>query len=172
MISGFQFKASLAITKITAKELASLLGLHPTTLLRFKLVPNFEYLNCHSKNMLLLQTYFNKEGLTFFSFNSIQFSPKTPLKISSNDITRFHLVTARIATGLNQNELSQQLRISAATLSLLENLNNTDLINSRKIKNIALKNFFKHLGIILNENFTVTLEKDPSVLIKKIKNVS
>ncbi|MDP4709463.1 MAG: helix-turn-helix domain-containing protein [Rickettsiaceae bacterium] len=169
MITGFQFKAALALTNYTSQEVADLIGLHPSTLLRFKLVSNLEILNCHSKNMRLLQTLFNKEGLTFPTLSSIQFTPDMSLKNIPNGITRFHLVAARIATGLNQSELSQQLRISAATLSLLENLNNTDLIKSRKINNNTLEAFFNHLGIIFNNNFIVRLEKDPQILIKKVK---
>jgi DNA-binding Xre family transcriptional regulator len=167
MITGFQFKAALALIKFTSQEAAGLIGLHPSTLLRFKFVSNLEPLHCRSKNMHLLQTFFNKEGITFPTLNSIQLIPNSPLKSTPNGITRFHLVAARIATGLNQSELSQQLRISAATLSLLENLNNTDLIKSRKINNNTLETFFNHLGIIFNNNFVITLDKDPEVLIKR-----
>ena len=168
MITGFQFKAALTLIKFTSQEVAGLIGLHPSTLLRFKFVSNLEPLHCRSKNMHSLQTFFNKEGITFPALNSIQFTPNPPLKSPPNGITRFHLVAARIAIGLNQSELSQQLRISAATLSLLENLNNTDLIKSRKINNNTLETFFNHLGIIFNNNFVVTLEKDPEALIKKV----
>lgn len=102
MITGFHYRAALALTKITVKELSSIVGLHAVTLLRYKKVSNLELINCRSRNTQVIQDYFEKSNVLFPNKNSI----KLKTNYRSKDITRFHLIAARIATGLNQNQLS------------------------------------------------------------------
>jgi DNA-binding Xre family transcriptional regulator len=163
MLTGFQYRAALAVAKITLKSLSYSVGLHASTLLRLKKTPNCEFLNCHNKNLHVIIKFFESKNIFFPDNNSIQ------LKINQNskDITRFHFVVARIATGLNQNELSQMLRISSGTISLLEKLNNTDALKTRKLLNNDIISFFERLGVVFNTNYTVTLKKDPKQFIKK-----
>jgi len=165
MITGFQYRAALAATKITLKSLSTSIGLHPVTLLRLKKTPNCMFISCHSKNMHIIEQFFKSKNIYFPDNNSIQ------LKIDqhSNDITRFHFVVARIATGLNQKQLSSMLRVSSGTVSLLENLENTDLIQTRKLQNNAVISFFEKIGIVFINNYTVTLKKDPVYFIEKTK---
>lgn len=165
MITGFHYRAALALTKITVKELSSIVGLHAVTLLRYKKVSNLELINCHSRNTQVIQDYFEKSNVLFPNKNAI----KLKTNYRSKDITRFHLVAARIATRLNQNQLSFFLRISSGTLSILENLDNTAVINTRTLKNSRLISFFEHMGITFNDDYTVTLHKDPQKFIEKTK---
>lgn len=173
MITGFQFKAARVATKLNAKEIADFIGLHQVTLLRFARTPNLEYLSCHTKNMLLLENFFEKQGILFPTNNCIRLKINESIKrIDYPGLTRFQLVTARIATGLNQYELSQHIRISPGTLSLLEGLENHEFLANRKLKISSLKIFFEHLGILFEDNFTVTLTKDPKTFFVKSKNVN
>jgi len=168
MLTGFQYKASIAILKIDIKDLSKILELNEATLLRLKKTKNFDYLRCHRKNMLLITSYFQTHNITYPDKDSIQLNELNTL-YKEFVLTRFHLISARIATGLNQNQLSKILRISPGTISLLEKLNNVEKISTRKIKNQSLINFFNHLGIIFNGNNTVTLRKDPQLFLDKTK---
>lgn len=166
MITGFQYRSALLISKITVKELSSILGLHQITLLRYKKCPNLEYLACHSKNMLTIKQYFEGQGIIFPDKNSIKLSTGG---MRSKDITRFHLITARIAAGLTQFQLSKLLEVSPGTISVLEQLNNMDIIESKKIKKHRLLRFLDHIGIELGDDYSVTLKKDPINFIRKSK---
>lgn len=168
MLTGFQYKASIAILKIDIKDLSKILKLNEATLLRLKKTKNFDYLRCHRKNMLLITSYFHKHNITYPDKDSIQLNEINNLD-EEFALTRFHLVSARIATGLNQNQLSKILRISPGTISLLEKLNNIEKISTRKVKNSSLINFFNHLGIVFNKNNIVTLRKDPQLFLDKTK---
>lgn len=172
MITGFQFKAALAIITITAKELSNIIDLHQATLLRFKHTANLEYLNCHTKNIILLNDFFSEKNIYFPNHRTIQFTKIISEETDDNSmLNRFQLVTSRIATGLSQRELSRHLRISAGAISLLEQLDNSQLIVNRKIRPRTLKTFFEHLGIMFLDPFTVSLAKDPSLFFKKNSNV-
>jgi len=166
MMTGFQFKAALAVSRLKANELAKLIGLHQATILRYARTSNFEYLNCHSENSFTLELFFKNRGIIFLSDNSIKLSESHLIK-NYDGITRFHLVVARIATGLSQNEFSKHIKISYGSLSILERLENYEFITNRKINITSLKTFFSHLGILLNDNFTVTLKKDPTIFFKR-----
>jgi hypothetical protein len=165
MLSGFQYRAALAATKITVNELGALIGLHPITLLRYKKTPNQIPVSRRVKNTLLLQDFFERRSVLFPATNSV----KLKTDFTSKNITRFHLVVARIATGLNQHQLSSILRISPSTLSILENLNNMEVINTRTLKNSNLIRFFEHVGITLNDDYSVSINKDPEKFIEKAK---
>lgn len=171
MITGFQFKASMYALKLNAKEASNLVCLSQATLLRFGKVQNFDYINCHTSTNIALINFFEKEGIVLHTQNSISLAYKENNQIPDNAITRFQLVCARIATGLNQKELSHHLRISAGTISLLESLDNHEIIQTRTIHISTLKKFFERIGVIFNDQCTVTLKKDPSIFFKKRTNV-
>ena len=61
------------------------------------------------------------------------------------------------------------LRVSSGTISLLEKLNNTDILKTRKLQNNDIISFFERLGIVFIKNYTVTLKRDPSQFIEKTK---
>ena len=92
--------------------------------------------------------YVQKNNILFPDKNSIQFNEFSTLD-KEFVLTRFHLISARIATGLNQYQLSNIVRISPGTISLLEKLSNTERINTRKIKNSSLINFFNIFFLFL-----------------------
>ena len=165
MLSGFQYRAALAVTKITAKELSALIGLHPITLLRYRKIPNQRPVTCRVRNTLLLQDFFEKKGVLFPASNSV----KLKTDFTSKNITRFHIVVARIAAGLNQSQMSSILRVSPSTLSILESLNNMEVINTRTLKNSNLIRFFEHVGVTLNDDYSVSISKDPEEFIEKTK---
>lgn len=165
MLTGFQYRAALAATNITLKSLSSSTGLHAATLLRLKKTPNCVFINCHNKNLNIIEKFFESKNVFFSNNNSIQLKCNQ----NSNDITRFHFVVARIALGLNQKQLSKMLRISSGTISLLEKLNNTDVLKTRKIQNNDFISFFEKVGIIFINNYTVILKKDPVQFIGKSK---
>ena len=166
MLTGFQFRAALVIGKITAKELSQNIDLHEVSLLRLKKnTSNLEYLNCFARNMLLLQRFFEDRGIIFPDKNIIALNTAQRL----NDVSRFHLVTARVAAGLTQNQLSQILRVSYGTISLLEKLDNLDPIRSVKLCNSTIVKFFEAVGIIFKEDYSVILKRDPKEFMKKTK---
>lgn len=167
MITGFQLRAAIASTKLFTKEISEIINLHQVTLLRLKRTPNLEYLNCHSKNFLKLEDFFRKQSIIFPEIHKIKLISDNFKLIRTGHpvITRFQLVVARTATGLTQLELSNQIGISSATLSSLENLENEEFIYSKKVKVSLLKSFFEHLGIVFEDNFTIALIKDPKKFI-------
>jgi len=165
MLTGFQYRAALSITRVSVKDLSKAIGMHEVSLLRYKKTPNLEYVNCHSKNVENILDFFKNQNMLFHNKYSIQ------LKVNnkSTNLTRFHIVTARIATGLNQNQLSRILQTSPGTLSILENKKNTDIIKTRTFKNSYLISFFNHIGIAFGHDYTVVLNKDPKNFIEKLK---
>lgn len=165
MLTGFQFKAALAISKVSIKELSLSIGLHPITLSRLKKNKNNNFINCHSKNLYLIQNYFEKRNIIFPNKDSIQLNTNT----LSSGLTRFHIVAARIATGLNQKQMSDIFQISSGSISLLEKLDNTDLIENRKLNNLSVISFFERIGIVFSKDYTVSLTKDPEDFVNKTK---
>ncbi|NRB11544.1 MAG: helix-turn-helix domain-containing protein [Rickettsiaceae bacterium] len=172
MLTGFQYRAGKAILSFTAKEIAKNIDLHEATLVRLGKTPNLDYLQCHTKNIISLKLFFEENNIVFPNKDSIKYSPNKNLTINKNKITRFQLVCARIATGLTQQKLANQVRVSSGTISLLENLENQEIVYSRKLDSFLLKAFFERLGIEFNDDFTVTLKKDPSFFFNKCKNVN
>lgn len=169
MITGFQFRAAKAAIGITAKEIAQNINVHEVTLGRLGRTNNFEYLNCHSKNILLLKNLFKEKNILLpEEHNTVKLRVDQNLLLNkTQDITRFQLICARMATGLTQQELSTHIRISSGTISILENLKNSEYLKSRKLKTSLLKSFFEHLGISFPDNFTVTLINDPKNFFMK-----
>ena len=163
MLTGFQYRAGLAITRTDLNELSNILGIHSATLIRYKKTPNLEFICARSKNVGLIISFFNSKGVLFKDKNIVLLDRKKDLK----GLTRFHLVVGRIATGLNQSQLSSILKVSHGTISLLENKNNTDLINTKKINNTYLTDFFKRIGVILGNDYSVTLTKDPHLFFNR-----
>lgn len=169
MITGFQFNAAKATLGITAKDISIAINLHPVTLCRLGYTKNFEYLRCHSRNLIKIVKFFEKRGIVFSQLNNSISLTLSSLPYLDNNLTRFQLICARISTGLTQQELSSYLGISAGTLSILENLNNADYIKTKLLKIPLLIDFFNKVGIIFSNN-TVSLMKDPETFfIKKEK---
>lgn len=165
MITGFQYRAALAITNIKIKELAKIIGLHPLTLSRFKKTSNNTYIKGNSKNLLLIQSYFSKKKIAFPN----QYTVKLLNNNNSSSMTRFHFVVARIAMGMTQKQLSDVLKVSAATISLIESMDNTMPLKTRTINNTEIINFFNSIGVIFSYNHSVTLTKDPKSFIDSAK---
>jgi DNA-binding Xre family transcriptional regulator len=120
MITGYQLRAGIAATKLTAKEISNLIGLHDITLIRLNRTANMEYLRCYSRNNDLLESFFESKNIIFPCIHSVRLKNE----LGNNEfnpftLTRFQLVCARIATGLNQHELSKIIKISSGTISLL-----------------------------------------------------
>jgi hypothetical protein len=165
MLTGFQYRAALASSNITVKNLSRMLGLHEITLLRYKKTPNLEYVKCHNANMRIVSEFFRNNRIIFHKKNSIQLK----VSINSTDITRFHIVVARIAAGLNQKQLSDILQISAGTISLLESKDNTEIVKTRTFRNRYLVNFFNHIGVNFGYDYTVILNKNPQKILQTLK---
>ncbi len=174
MLTGFQYRAAKAITKLKAKDISKNIDLHEATLVRFGKTDNLDYLQAHTKSIVSLKLFFENNKIIFPKKDCIKLNLNKNLETitQKNKITRFQLVCARIATGLTQKELANQIRISSGTISLLENLKNQDFVHSRKIDSFILKTFFEHLGIEFDNDFTVTLNKDPRLFFNKCKNVN
>ena len=102
MLTGFQYRAGLAITRTDLNELSNILGIHSATLIRYKKTPNLEFICARSKNVGLIISFFNSKGVLFKDKNIVLLDKKKDLI----GLTRFHLVVGRIATGLNQSQLS------------------------------------------------------------------
>lgn len=163
MITGFQIKAAKGILRLTAKNIADVIGIHPCTIIRLCNTKNLEYLSCNVKSLVLLQNYFSSMDVTFPSKDSISLISNLKPLDSHDKMTAFQLKAARIATNLTQEKLSNLIKISSSTLSILENLNNEEYIESSKINVPILKKFFKHIGVVFPNDLTVTLVKDPSI---------
>lgn len=169
MITGFQFRAAKAALGITAKGLAESINIHEVTLGRLGKTTNCEYLACHSKNILLLKNFFRDYGILLpEEHNTIQLQVEHRIILPEvYSMTRFQLICARTATWLTQQQLSANIRISSGTISLLENLVNTEYLQGKKLKISILKNFFEHLGISFPDDFTVTIINDPATFFIK-----
>jgi DNA-binding XRE family transcriptional regulator len=171
MIIGFQLRAAKAVLKLTAKQIAGAIDVHQGTIVRLGFTKNLEYIRCNSKNLILLKKFFELHGILFPDENTISLKTTiTPIPIT-NQLTRFQLKAARIATGLTQKELSSCIKkVSSSTISLLEQLKDIEYIESTKINISLLKKYFEHLGIIFANDLSVSLIKDPQLLSKKSQN--
>ena len=163
MITGFQIRAAKGTLGLTAKDIADTISIHPCTIIRLCNTKNMEYLSCNVKNLVLIQNYFNNMSIIFPTKDSISLISDLEPFDSPNKMTAFQLKAARIATNLTQEKLSNLIKISSSTLSILENLNSKEYIESYKINIPILKKFFKHIGIIFPNDLTVTLIKDPFI---------
>ena len=167
MITGFQFRAAKAICKLTAKEIATDIGLHQITLLRFGKTKNLEYLNGITKNVILVKNFFESKKILFPQKNSLTLKTNIEdISNSENGFSRFQLVCARIATGLTQAQLAKYAKVSSGTISSMERLENHKLIEVKKMNTFILKSFFEHIGVVFENDLTVILVKDPKVFLK------
>jgi len=170
MITGFQLRAAKSVLGLSAKEIAEEVGIHPATIIRLCSTKNMAYLPCNIKNIVSLIAFFKVKNISFNNdsiTNSISLNLSLSKFHTENKMTRFQLKAARISTYLTQEGLSSYLKISSSTLSLLENLQNNEYIESSKIDIYALKRFYKHIGIIFPNDLSVALTQDPSFLAKK-----
>jgi transcriptional regulator with XRE-family HTH domain len=175
MLTGFQLKAAKAILGLTSQNIAEKTGVHSGTVTRWCKTKNLDYLPSSVKHLVLVKEFFEINSIVFPSKNSISFkrinkNPNPKSLDSFDTITRFQLKTARIATGLAQEELSFYIKISSSALSLLENLNNEEYIDPSKLNIHNLKNFYLLIGITFPDDLTVTLLKDPEKLVKQNLN--
>lgn len=173
MLTGFQFRSSKALLEYKLKDISNVIGVHEGTLIRFGRTKNLEYIRGHSQNIIAIRSFFEANHIIFPSSNSIALSTTIHRNIQKkNSLTRFQLKVARIAAGLTQDELSVYVRLSSSSISLLEHKDNIEYISSNKIQISILKKFFEHLGIIFPNDLTVSLAKDPQILMKRNKNNS
>lgn len=167
MITGFQLRASKAVLGLTAKHISSVIGVHHGTVTRLCKINNLDYLSCSVKTMVLLKNFFETNGIILSTENAISLKIELMPEPLEPYFTCFQLKVARIATGLTQAELSSYVKISSSLISLLEHQKASDYIESSKINISSLKRFFEHLGIVFHDDLTVSLIKDPKILLKK-----
>jgi DNA-binding XRE family transcriptional regulator len=173
MLTGFQLRAAKETLGLTSKDIATSIGVHYGTIIRLCGTSNLDYLSCSVKTSSLLRNFFEEKDYIFKYGNCISLKNDFKYTINPNSnkkLTRFQLKAARIATTLTQEELSYYLKVSSSTLSLLENLNNMDYIESSKINIQTLKKFFELIGISFPDNLSICLKKDPQKLAKQNLN--
>ena len=173
MLTGFQLRGAKEVLGLTSKDIANEIGLHYGTINRLCNTKNLDYLSCSVKTSLLLKKFLEAKDFLFLNEHTISLKRDNGHNINQpaiDKMTRFQLKAARIATSLTQEELSFYLKISSSTLSLLENKNNRDYIESNKINIDNLKKFFEIIVINFPDSFTVTLTKDPQKLAKQTLN--
>lgn len=171
MLTGFQFRAAKSLLEYTFKDISDVIGVHEGTLVRFGHTKNLEYIRGFSQNIIAIKSFFENQNIIFPQDHTV--SIKNNLYITAPNVdylTRFQLKVARTATGLTQDELSVYVKLSSSSISLLERKSNTEYIESSKIQISILRKFFEHLGIRFLNDLTVTLIKDPQMLVKKNKN--
>jgi len=170
MITGFQLRVAKAVLKLTAKQIAEAIHVHQGTIIRLGFTKNLEYLRCNAKNLILLKKFFELQCILFPDDNTVSLNTTITHVPITNQLTRFQLKSARIATGLTQKELSSCIKqVSSSTISLLEQLKNIEYIDSTKINISLLKKYFECLGIVFPNDLSVSLIRDPQILSKKTK---
>jgi DNA-binding XRE family transcriptional regulator len=173
MLTGFQLRAAKSLLEYTFRDIANVIGVHENTLVRFANTQNLQYIRGVSHNIIMIKDFFEQKNILFPREHTISLKRDNDFLQSNNtNLTRFQLKASRIATGLTQDELSHYTKLSSSSISLLEHKNNMEYIESSKIQIPVLRRFFEHLGITFPDDLTVTLIKDPKILVKKNKNSS
>jgi DNA-binding XRE family transcriptional regulator len=173
MLTGFQLRTGKVITDINSKELAGLIGITYSTIIRLDRTPNLAFLKCHLRTSLLIRNLFEKEGVVFPNNNSVSLNPivQKTKELPSGKLSIFQLKASRIATSLTQKTLGRYIGIPQTTLSDIEIMKEKfDCLPLSDTKAQEIKEFFVKKGIIFPDASTIELVEDPASVSKREKS--
>jgi len=159
MLTGFQLKVAIGVSKIRVTELSKLVGLNRFTIGKLVKTPNTEYLKCHTNTLLALEDFLKKINILFLDNFSISLEPenlKIPIK---RRLTVFQLRASRAALSLSLVQFSKLTTFSIATLSNLEQGSVLDCVKSDFIDTDILKQFFIKNSLSFPDDFTVRIDE-------------
>lgn len=163
IITGFQLRAAKEALGLKLIQLSSkdYIDISRVTLSRLvNKVDNYEKLSCSAIDAERITNFFEKNKIIFKEYNIIAIDSIAERRETKNNITRFQLVCARTALGMNLRELAKNINIGYRAISYLENKKNNHYISNRNTDIQEVISFFEKNYITFPDNTSVQLLKE------------